>query len=102
MAKKFRDLRMRLSPEARQRVEEQTRALLEVMPLAELRQARLLSQEQLAATLGIKQSSISKLEHRTDMYIQTLRSYVEAMGGRLEIKACFPDGEVVIDQFEGL
>jgi len=39
---------------------------------------------------------------RTDMYISTLRSFVEAMGGNLEIKAVFPDGDVRINQFEGL
>ena len=43
------------------------------------------------------QGSISKLEKRTDMYLSTLRSYVEAMGGTLDIRAVFPDGEVKID-----
>jgi transcriptional regulator with XRE-family HTH domain len=69
------------------------------MPLQELRQARKLSQEAIATVLGAKQASISKLEHRTDMYVSTLRSYIEAMGGTLEIVAQFPDGEVRITQF---
>jgi Fe-S cluster biogenesis protein NfuA len=43
------------------------------------------------------QGNISKLEQRTDMYLSTLRSYVEAMGGALEIRAVFPDGDVKID-----
>lgn len=74
--------------------------MLAEMPLVELRQARKFSQEQIANLLHIKQSSISKLERRTDMYISTLRSFVEAMGGELEISARFPEGTVKINQFE--
>jgi transcriptional regulator with XRE-family HTH domain len=69
------------------------------MPLQELRQARKLSQEAIATILGAKQASISKLEHRINMYVSTLRSYIEAMGGTLEIVAQFPDSEVRIKQF---
>jgi len=70
------------------------------MPLAELRQARKLSQEQIASSLHVKQAAISKLERRTDMYISTLRKFVKAMGGDLEITARFPDGSVKITHFE--
>ena len=70
------------------------------MPLQELRQARQLSQEQRATILQVKQASISKLERRTDMYISTLRQFIEAMGGELEIVAKFPDGVVRITQFQ--
>lgn len=70
------------------------------MPLQELPRARGLSQETLAAALKVRQASISKLERRTDMYISTLRSHIEAMGGELEIIARFPDGEVRISNFE--
>lgn len=69
------------------------------MPLNELRAARRLAQEQLAAKLHAKQASVSELERRADMYISTPRGYVEAMGGELEIVARFPDGDVRIDQF---
>ena len=99
MTKKFTELRAKLSPERQARVRERTREMLKEMPLQELRQARKLSQEAIATVLGAKQASISKLEHRTDMYVSTLRSYIEAMGGTLEIVAQFPDGEVRIKQF---
>ena len=69
-------------------------------PLQELRKARVLSQEQLARALHLRQPSISKLEKRTDMYISTLRSFIKAMGGELEIVARFPEGNVRINQFE--
>ena len=99
MTKKFTELRAKLSPERQARVRERTQEMLKEMPLQELRQARKLSQEAIATVLGAKQASISKLEHRTDMYVSTLRSYIEAMGGTLEIVAQFPDGEVRIKQF---
>jgi transcriptional regulator with XRE-family HTH domain len=100
MAQPFRSLRDKMSPEAQAAAEQKTQALLEGLPLQELRQARQLSQEQLATILQVKQASISKLERRTDMYISTLRQFIEAMGGELEILAKFPDGVVRIRQFQ--
>lgn len=100
MAKPFRSLRDKMAPEARAAAARKTQAMLRDMPLQELRQARQLSQEQLAAILQVKQASISKLERRTDMYISTLRHFIEAMGGELEIMAKFPDGVIRITQFQ--
>jgi len=100
MAKKYSELRAKMSPEALEKSSALTQEMLDEMPLQELRQARALSQEQLARVLRVKQASVSKLERRTDMYIQTLRSYIEAMGGTLEITALFPEGKVRINQFE--
>jgi transcriptional regulator with XRE-family HTH domain len=99
MARKFQELRDRMSPNSRARADAIAAQLRAAMPLFELRRARQLSQEQLAETLGEKQPSISRLEQRTDMYVSTLRRYIEAMGGQLDIVARFPDGEVSIDQF---
>lgn len=100
MAKKFRDLRARMSPERQKRVHERAQAVLAELPLQELRQARHLTQEALARVLRSNQALVSKLERRTDMYVSSLRSYIEAMGGQLEIVALFPDGAVRINQFE--
>lgn len=102
MAKKYKDLRKKMSPEARARADEVARELVAEMPLQALRQARDLSQEELATILHVNQAAISKLERRTDMYISTLRRFVRAMGGELQITACFPDGVVRITQFEEL
>jgi len=99
MAKSYRLLRSKMTPENQEKARKQTEQLLKEMPMNELRQARQMSQERLAETLGKKQASISKIEHRTDMYISTLRSYIEAMGGQLKIVAHFPDGDIVISQF---
>jgi hypothetical protein len=102
MAKKFSELRNKMSPEAHARATARAREMMAEMPLNELRAARRMSQEQLAVVLRTKQGSVSKLEHRADMYISTLRSYVEAMGGQLDIVARFPDGSVKIKKFEDL
>ena len=75
--------------------------MLAELPLQELRQARQMSQEALAQILGGKRP-VSKLEHRADMYVSTLRSYIGAMGGELEELARFPDGDVRIKQFTDL
>ncbi len=73
--------------------------MIEEMPLDELRVACDLTQEHLAKILGVKQSAISKLERRADMYVSTLRDIISAMGGTLEIRAVFPQGAVRINQF---
>jgi DNA-binding transcriptional regulator YiaG len=98
-ARNFRELEAKMSPESRARVAARVKESLEHMSLEQLRAARELTQEHLAALLGIKQASISKMERRTDMYIGTLSRFIEAMGGQLEIRACFPDGSVRITQF---
>ncbi len=102
MAKKFSALRSRMSPTAQARSEAKAQAMLAEMPLNELRQARGLSQKMLAEALNVQQPAIAKLEKRTDMYLSTLRSHVEAMGGQLEVIARFPDGAVKIGNFSDL
>lgn len=98
----FRELREKMSPEAQARAAKKTKEMLAEMPLNDLRQARRLSQERLAEILRVNQASVSKLERRADMYISTLRSFIRAMGGWLEINAIFPDGVVKITQFQSL
>jgi len=102
MAKKFKDLRKAMSPEAQARAHKKATAMKAALPLAELRQARHFSQEQLATELEVKQPAVAKMEKKVDMYISTLRRFVEAMGGQLEIRAHFPEGDVRINQFEEL
>ena len=70
--------------------------------MRQLREARERSQVEMAEKLHIKQAAVSKLERRTDMYLSTLRNYIEAMGGKLEIIARFPNQAVRIMQFEAL
>jgi transcriptional regulator with XRE-family HTH domain len=68
-----------------------TRQTRTQMRLSELRRAQHLSQAAIAERLELQQGDISKLERRTDMYLHTLRSYVEASGGTLRLVVEFPD-----------
>lgn len=102
MAKNFKNLREKMSPEARARAELKANIILGEMALDELRVARELTQERLAERLKVKQSSISKWERRADMYVSTLQNTIKAMGGKLEILATFPEGSVRINHFSKL
>ncbi|GAB1615644.1 XRE family transcriptional regulator [Pseudomonas kermanshahensis] len=80
-----------LSPERRERVEQLGRQLIrEEMTLQALRKQLEFTQEGLAERLDIRQANISKVEKRSDMLISTLRSYVEALGGTLELVVHMP------------
>jgi transcriptional regulator with XRE-family HTH domain len=102
MAKPFSKLREGMTTERQKKVDSRTREILASLPLFELRQARKLSQEELASRLNVRQAAVSKVEHRTDLYISTLRRHVEAMGGRLLIQAEFPEGCYQIETFDEL
>lgn len=98
MAKKWDNLKKRMSPDAQARVDARVEDTLAAMPLSEIRKAIGLTQAQLAETLRLGQGSVSKIENATDMYLSTLRRFVTALGGDLIVKASFPHGrEFVID-----
>lgn len=61
--------------------------------LTQLRNARRLTQTQLANMLGVSQAQVSRIENQADLYLSTLRSYIQAMGGELQLHAVFPDGQ---------
>jgi transcriptional regulator with XRE-family HTH domain len=98
----FKELRSTLSAERQARNADATQVMLRDMALHELRVAREKSQEELAATLHVGQPAVAKMERRTDMYVSNLRRYVEALGGKLEITARFPDADVAITNFSDL
>lgn len=67
------------------------RALRDALELRELRSEAGLTQVELAERLGRSQGAVSELERRDDVYLSTLREYVEALGGHLEVAAVFDD-----------
>ena len=83
MARNFEELRAKMSPEARAESDRLTQKMLAEIALQDLRVALNLTQAQVAEALA------------------TLRRYIEAMSGRLELVASFPDRRVVINQFDG-
>lgn len=101
MARPFKELRDRMSPEARERVDRRVRETLLEMTLQELRQrVSGLTQTQLADLMKVTQGAISQLEKRHDVLLSKLAGYVHALGGDLELIARFPDADVRITQFD--
>ena len=92
----FNELTKHFTPERRARVAAKAAALCEAMTLEELRKARDLSQEEVAASLTVGQPAVAKMEKRADMHVSNLRRYIEALGGTLEITAHFGGAAVVI------
>jgi DNA-binding XRE family transcriptional regulator len=100
MARNFKELQDKMDVASRGDNEQRVRDELKRMALDELRNAKRLTQADMAEVLDVPQSSISRIEQRADMYLSTLRNYVHAMGGALQIRAVFPDGgTVVINRF---
>ena len=96
---KFASLRDGMSPGQKDAVARKVEAFRADMTLAELRQARQLTQQTLSGTLHVGQAAVAKMEKRTDMYVGNLRRFVEAMGGELDVIARFPEGAVKISNF---
>lgn len=91
MPRSLNDMLADLPPERRAGVEARYQELKhEIEGLRELRQIAGKAQLDIAAALNIKQPSVSKIEKQADMYLSTLRSYVEAVGGRLELVVKLP------------
>ena len=95
----FGELTRDFTPERRARVVTRNAELRAAMPLHELRRARAMTQKAVGEVLEVNQLAVAKLEQRADMYVSNLRAYIEAMGGRLDIVAEFPQGSVVITNF---
>src|SRR5947199_7406824 len=97
MAKKFRDLAAAIDndPVRRAKVDEEKRAMYTVLALAELRNARGATQGEIARRLDVSQANISRIEHEENIYLSTLRDYIDALGGKLELRVVFPDGAVI-------
>jgi predicted transcriptional regulator len=85
-----------MSPESRARSEAMAAEMLAVMNLAELRRAQNLSQSELAGRLEKGQPAVAKVEVREDPHISTVRDYIEAMGGRLDLVAHMPGNETIL------
>lgn len=100
MARKFSELRAKMSPEAQARSAARAEAALVEMQLQELRKSRDVTQVAVAKGMKIEQAAVSKLERREDMYVSTLRDYVKALGGELKLVASFPDAEIQVHPFE--
>jgi transcriptional regulator with XRE-family HTH domain len=96
MARNYRELQAKMDPAMRGDNGIRVREELARMALDEVRNAKELTQADMAEMLGVPQSSISRIEQRADMYLSTLRNYVHKLGGVLQIQVIFPDGQAVV------
>jgi len=86
----------KLPADRRKKIDARAAELIaEEFALRELRQAREMTQDEVARKLGGRQVYVSRLESRADMKLSTLREYVDALGGRLELVVSFPKGRRV-------
>jgi transcriptional regulator with XRE-family HTH domain len=99
MARNYKELQAKMDLASLADNKQRVREELQRMALEELRRAKQLTQAEMAEMLDVPQSSISRIEQRADMYLSTLRNYIHAMGGVLQIQAVFPGGAVVINRF---
>jgi transcriptional regulator with XRE-family HTH domain len=97
MAIKWEELKHKNLPERREANRQDAKADLERLGFGKLRQARRLTQVELAERLDVPQAAISRMERRTDLLLSTLRHYIEGMGGQLELRAVFPEAEFLLE-----
>ena len=86
------DIKSRVKQGTRAQNEAEARRLSEALHLSQLRKARGLTQEAMAELLGVSQAEVSKMERRSELYIGTLKKFIEAMNGELVLAARFADG----------
>ena len=97
MAIKWNDLKHKTSPQDRASLKREADTELERIGFHKLRQARRQTQVALAERLNIAQGAVSRMERQSDFLLSTLREYVGALGGQLELRVVFPDGDFVIE-----
>ena len=97
--KPFRELadKVTATAEGRARVDEYRQLMDAIVTLFRVREERGLTQVDVAKALDVTQGNVSRIENADDLYISTLARYVEALGGRLELNAVFPDQVVSLD-----
>ena len=97
MATSLKDKMQVLDAKSRKKIEARAAEMIEEeMSLRDLRKAMGKTQARMAKELGIKQEGVSRLEKRSDLLLSTLRGYVEAMGGELQLVATFRNREPIV------
>ena len=92
----FKDMMEKRSPASQQRVKEKTADLLLATRLEQIREAVATSQTSLAKAMGIAQPTLAAMEQRgAEIKVSTLKRYVEAVGGTLNVTINLPDGKQV-------
>jgi len=93
--RKWSEIRRDRTPERDALAEAFRRATDAVLKLAEMRAEQGVTDEELSHALEVSQERLSQVEHKTDLYLSTVESYVRALGGELRLCAVFPDGQEI-------
>ena len=98
MTRRFADIKRHVDtdPGYQAEADEMTRAMEDALTLGRIRESRGMTQTAVAGALGQTQANVSRIEHQDDLYLSTLREYVEALGGRLQIAAIFDDQTILL------
>jgi transcriptional regulator with XRE-family HTH domain len=97
MATSWKNINHKFSKERHAEIKQEAKAELKRIGFDKLRLARKQTQVALAERLDVPQNAVSRLERRTDLLLSTLRGYVEGLGGKLELRAVFPDGDFLLE-----
>jgi ribosome-binding protein aMBF1 (putative translation factor) len=88
--------KVRADPGRRARIEQREQAIETGLTISQLRETRGTTQESVAQRMNVTQSNVSHFERNPNIFLRSLASYIEALGGRLEIRAVFPDEIVTL------
>ena len=99
MSHKWSDIRRRFSPEEEAEIDRLVAAEIAKLPGKEIRRAKQMTRERLAEVLELDREAVVRMERWADIYLSTLRSYIEAQGGTLELSARFAGGELLMQRF---
>jgi len=97
MATTWKNINHKFSKDRHTEIKQEAKAELKRIGFDKLRLARKQTQVALAERLDVPQNAVSRLERRTDLLLSTLRAYVEGLGGKLELRAIFPDGNFLLE-----
>lgn len=88
--------KLRADPKRRARIEQHEQVIEAELTISQLRESLGATQENIAERMNVTQSNVSHFERNPNIYLRSLANYVEALGGRLEIRAVFPDQTVIL------
>lgn len=85
------EIRRQGTPEEEAEIAKEVRTMLRENALSQLRRRREITQQELAAALGVSQVNISRIEHEGEPQLSTMRRFVEALGGELIVQVRIGD-----------
>jgi predicted transcriptional regulator len=83
-------------PERRARLDQERQFVRTILGLTAMREARGVTQRQIAEAWDVSQANVSQIERTQDIFLSTLSKYIAALGGQIEVRAVFPDEVITL------